>query len=164
MAFFQSKQTEQASPTASVDYLLTERVSAQWLAFLTAFSTEIQNQLSAQEYRELLRSMGLRFGALLDIGERETVEGMSEGINAHLKAVRWGHVKLSDNGDQLLIEHHYSPLPQALGIDVDLAGGFLEGMYEHWFKAAGADAALSVKSVVGVSNATVTVFQFGRHP
>jgi Cellulose synthase subunit D len=163
MAFFQSKQAEHAAPAANIDYLLSERVSSQWSAFLTAFSTEIQNQLSPQEYRELLRSMGSRFGALLDIGERETVEGMADGINGHLKSIRWGRVRLADNGDQLLIEHHYSPLPQALGVDAELAGGFLEGMYEHWFKSAGADEALSVKQLAGASTASVTVFQFGRH-
>jgi hypothetical protein len=163
MAFFQSKQAKHSAVAADLDYLLTERVSSQWIAFLAAFSAEIQNQLTPQEYRELLRSMGQRYAAAMDIGARDTVDGMAAGINEQLRAVQWGHVKLADNGDLLLIEHHLSPLPKALEVDPDLAGGFLQGMYEHWFKTAGADDALSVKAVAGASTNTLTVFQFGHH-
>ena len=163
MALFQSKQIASPESAADMTYLLGERVSVQWFGFLQAFSAEMNSQLSTEEYRELLRNMGQRFAALTAVGTKETVEELEVAINAQWSGLRWGYARLSDSGAQLSIQHHYSPLPEALGVDHAVAGGFLEGVYEHWFRAAGADDMLSVRQTVEDSTATVATFLFGRH-
>lgn len=163
MALFQSKKTEQSDAPSAVEFLLDERISGQWVGFLSAFSAEMQSQLSEDEYRELLRSMGARFSTQIDVGVQDTVEALEASINAHLGKMRWGFCKLQDSGTQLVIEHHWSPLPKALGIDAALASGFLEGMYEQWFQTAGAEQTLTVKLQPEETNPTRAVFQFGRH-
>ncbi len=163
MALFPSKQTEQGDASSEVTFLLEERISGQWVNFLSAFSAEMQSQLSADEYRELLRGMGARLSTSVDIGTQDTVEALQASINAQLRKMRWGCCHLTDNGAQLVIEHHWSPLPVALNVDPVLASGFLEGMYEQWFHAAGAERTLTVKVKPDATNPARAVFQFGRH-
>ena len=163
MALFQSKQMANPDPAAELEFLLHERVSVQWLGFLQAFSAEMQSQLTSEEYRDFLRSMGKRFGDLTPVGTHDTIEELESALNAQWAALRWGHVKLTESGTQLNIEHHFNPLTQALGGDVQVAGGFLEGAYEQWFRFAGADENLRVKQSPEASTAAVTVLQFGIH-
>jgi len=163
MALFQPKHTEQSDASSAVAFLLEERISGQWVHFLGAFSAEMQSQLSAEEYRELLRSMGARFGSTIDVGTQDTVEALQASINAQLRKIQWGYCNLADNGAQLVIEHHLSPLPKALDTDAVLASGFLEGMYEQWFHAAGAERTLTVKVLPEETGPARAVFQFGRH-
>ncbi len=163
MTLFKSKQNDTADTSAGVDFLLRERISAQWSVFLLALSAEMQNQLAAEEYRELLRSIGLRMAELLPIGPRETVEELEAAINQRLKDMQWGYASLVDSGSLLHIHHHFSPLECALGVNAEVAGGLLEGVYEYWFRAAGADEGLSVKQVPGSLAPTVLEYQFGRN-
>lgn len=163
MALFQSKKTVPSDSAIAMEFLLGERIAAQWVDFLLSFSAEMQSQLPANEYRELLRNMGMRFGERIDVGTQDTVEALEVSINKQLSRLQWGYCKLADNGTLLTIEHHLSPLPQALGIDADVCGGFLEGMYEQWFRSAGAEDDLSVKQQPGESNATLAILRFGRH-
>lgn len=163
MALFQSKQTANPDPAVELGFLLHERISVQWLGFLQAFSAEMQSQLTSEEYMELLRGMGKRFGDLTPIGTHETIEDLESALNAHWAALRWGRVKLTESGTQLTIEHHFNPLTHALGGDIQVAGGFLEGAYEQWFRSVGADENLQVKQSLEASTAAVTVLQFGLH-
>lgn len=163
MALFQSKQTAIPNSAVELEFLLNDRISVQWLSFLRAFSAEMQSQLTSEEYRELLRGIGKRFGDLTPMGTLDTIEELESALNVHWSALHWGYVKLSDSGVQLSIEHHFSPLVQALGGDVRVAGGFLEGVYEQWFRSAGADENLQVNQSLEASTAAVTVLQFGPH-
>jgi hypothetical protein len=163
MTLFKSKQNDSIGSSSELGYLLRERISPQWASFLQAFSAEMQSQLTLQEYRELLGSIGQRLAESLAVGQRETIEELEAAINQRLEGMQWGFAKLIDSGSSLNIEHHFSPLAHALNVDAETAGGLLEGVYEYWFRAAGAEADLSVKQLPGVATEAVLYFQFGRH-
>lgn len=152
-----------ALPPDEQGYLLRERVSVQWQAFLSALSDEMQSQLNPDEYRELLRSIGVRMGQQLPLGTTDTLEGLEQDINACLGDMRWGLARFSDSGATLVIDHVWSPLGAALHVDNGVAAGLLEGLYEAWFRAAGADASLTVRENRSVGSATHIQLLFGRH-
>jgi Cellulose synthase subunit D len=161
MTLSTSKQADTVE--AEVNFLLRERISAQWACFLRAFSAEMQSQLSDAEYRELLRSMGTKMAEQLPIGTNETIEALEASINTQLHSIQWGYVKLVDAGNALCIHHHLNPLSPTLDITNDISGGFLEGVYDQWLRATGADAGLSVKQILGSVSQTTLEFQFGQH-
>ncbi len=163
MTLFKSKPNDSIRSSGELEYLLRERISTQWAAFLQALSAEMQSQLTQQEYRQLLHSIGQRMAESLPIGPRDTIEELESAINQRFAGMQWGHVKLIDSGASLNIEHHFSPLSVALGLDAETAGGLLEGVYEHWFRAAGAEADLGIKQISGMSTESVLQYQFGSH-
>lgn len=158
-----SKHTNTAEAETELNFLLSERVSKRWACFLLSFSVEMQSQLSSIEYRNLLRSMGMKMAEQLPIGENDTVESLQENINKQLKNIQWGYVKLVDTGAVLSIHHYLNPLSEMLNVDSEISGGFLEGVYEKWFRSTGASEELSVRQVLGSATATTVEYQFGRH-
>lgn len=50
---------------------------------------------------------------------------------------------------EIEIVHRACPLPAALQLDAEVAGGFLEGVYGVWLKAAGAPDELVLEQVEG---------------
>ena len=162
MTLFKSKPNDSIGSSSELEYLLRERISTQWNAFLQAFSAEMQSQLTPQEYRQLLHSMGQRMAESLPIGQRDTIEELETAINERFKDMQWGYAKLIDSGTSLNIEHHFSPLSVALGLDTETAGGLLEGIYEHWFRALGAEAELGIKQLPDIASEFVLHYQFGR--
>lgn len=163
MTLFKSKPNDSIGSSGELQYLLRERISTQWTAFLQAFSAEMQSQLTPEEYRQLLHSMGQRMAESLAIGQRDTVEELEAAINQRFESMQWGYAKLIDSGISLNIEHHFSPLSVALDLDNETAGGLLEGIYEHWFRTAGAEADLGIKQLPSTATESVLHYQFGRH-
>lgn len=164
MTLFKSKQTEPDAATSGLDYLLRERVSAQWAGFLQALSGELMSQLSPEELHALLRSVGLRMAHAAPLAAAEdSVPGLEREINHALSAMRWGQVALSDDGAALRVALHFSPLPIALGVDPGVAAGAIEGLLQGWFQAAGADPALSMALVSASSDGSTMEFAFGAH-
>lgn len=163
MTLFKSLRTDSVDTSAETDFLLRERISPQWYDFLQVLSEEMRSQLSGDEYRELLKNMGVRMAGRLGMGGKDTIEQLEDAINQQLGRIRWGYVKLQDSGNQLQIQHFLNPLLMGLDADRGISGGFLEGMYEEWFRSAGADGGLSVKQNLDASTDTVLEFHFGRH-
>jgi Cellulose synthase subunit D len=163
MALFSNQRPVAPSATSELDYLLRERVSIQWAGFLQAFSAEMQTQLAPEEYRTLLKSMGKRLAAATELSPSETVQEFESVINAYLVSVRWGYVRLDDSGAMLTIHHYFDPLSTALGEQATVSSGFLEGLFEQWFHAAGAESALGVAHAPDHATAVVNVYLFGRH-
>ena len=163
MPTIENNLIDSADLPAEVGYLMGERLSIQWRGFLRAFSAEINSQLTPVEFKELMRSMGTRMGESITIGEHDTVDALEAEINRHLKEIRWGYIRLSDAGNQLNIKHYLCPLASDLGLEPQVAAGFLEGMFEHWFHAAGAQPDLVVRQIVESSSLTALEFQLGRN-
>ena len=163
MTLFKPKQAMARDTSPDLAFLLTERISKQWAGFLRAFSDEMQAQLSTDEYRELLRNMGLRLAESLPIEAQDTVEALESAINGHLQHMQWGYARMTDSGSMLQIEHYFDPLSSALQVDAAVSGGLLEGVYECWFRSAGADDELRVLQVPHAASPTVLEFRFGRH-
>lgn len=163
MSLFKPKQATARDPAPDLEFLLTERISRQWAGFLRAFSEEMQSQLSTEEFRELLRNMGLRLGESLPIEAKDTIEALESAINSHLQQMQWGYARMTDSGSMLQIQHHFDPLSSALNIDATVSGGLLEGVYEYWFRSAGAEDDLRVLQIPNAASPMVQEFQFGRH-
>lgn len=164
MTLFKPKQTEDiAAPSSDLDFLLRERISNQWTGFLHALSDELLSQLTPQECRDFLRSVGTRLAKAMPIPTQDTVPELETAINEKLGAQRWGRVELIDTGSHLQIRHHYCPLPLALGMDAQVAGGLLEGLYELWFRSVGAEEGLSIVQTGASVDGSVLEFKFGQN-
>lgn len=129
--------------------LALERISPQWADFLGLLSDALGAQLESAEYRQLLVGLGERFAGQNPLPACTGLEELAEAMNAVWKRMRWGYVGLSDQRVQLELVHRACPLPAALQLDADVAGGFLEGVYGVWLKAAGAPADLALMQLQG---------------
>lgn len=136
--------TQQASQPELLQYLAVERVSRQWSGFLSIFSGELAAQLTDAEYRELLTRMGGKFAALNPLPACAELSDIQAAANAFWAGMQWGYVQFADQGQNLQIVHHACPLPAGLQLDADVAGGFLQGVYLTWIRAAGAPVSLSL--------------------
>ena len=162
MTLFKSKQTEPDPASAALDYLLRERVSAQWMAFLQALSAELLSQLAPEEFHALLRSVGLRMAHAAPLAQVEdSITGLEHEINRTLAAMRWGQAKLTDDGAVLRILLHFNPLPPGLGVDPAVAAGALEGLFQGWFQAAGADPSLVLTLASASTDGSMLEFSYG---
>lgn len=130
-----------------LQHLALERVSVQWAGFLGALSDELQSQLADDEYRALLVRLGSRFAQSHELPACASLSEVETAANRVWAGLKWGFAEFSDYGRQLQINHHACPLPAALQVDAELAGGFLEGAYGTWLAAAGAPAELELKQL-----------------
>jgi hypothetical protein len=128
-----------------LQYLALERVSPQWSAFLTLLGGELSSQLSSEELRQLLLSLGGRFAEANPLGSCVDVASLQDSVNRIWAAMQWGYCKVSDQGAQLSVTHRACPLPAALQLDADVAGWYLEGVYGVWLRAAGAPSELVLR-------------------
>ena len=151
------------TPDPALEFLLAERVSPQWSGFLDALTHELREQLSPEDLRALLRSVGQRFGAARPIEAGESVEELQRAVNGIWNSIRWGYAELRDGGDVLHITHHLSPLGQALGEgSAEAAAGFLEGVYESWMHHAGAADDLSARAAAPQPGSLAVSISFGK--
>jgi hypothetical protein len=151
-----------SSDPLSVDllqHLALERISPQWAGFLGVLSDELQAQLTAPEYRALLVRLGSRFAQVFELSACASLQEIETAINKYWTQFQWGFVVFSDVGRQLQIAHHACPLPAAMQIDPDLAGGFLEGAYATWLQAAGSPAELELKQLPAAGVPMYMVFE-----
>lgn len=129
--------------------LALERISPQWADFLGLMSEALGNQLEPAEYRQLLSDLGRGFAARNPLPPCTGLEELSAAMNSVWKRMQWGFVELSDQRSQLEVAHRACPLPAALQLDAEIAGGFLEGVYAVWLVAAGAPEELELVQVEG---------------
>lgn len=124
--------------TALLRSLALERISPQWADFLGLMSEALGAQLEPAEYRELLVRLGQGFANQNPLPACAGLDQLSDAMNAVWQRMHWGYAAVSDQGQQLEVVHRACPLPAALQLDADVAGGFLQGVYGVWLKAAGA--------------------------
>lgn len=129
--------------------LALERISPQWVDFLGLLSDALGQQLEPAEYRQFLSDLGRGFAARNPLPPCAGLDELTVAMNNVWKRMQWGYVQLSDQRSQLEVAHRACPLPAALQVDADLAGGFLEGVYAVWLSAAGAPEELELVQVEG---------------
>lgn len=125
-------------------HLAFERIAPQWSGFLVALGSALQSQLSPEEFRHFLRRLGEQFAADLPLPAVDDLTALEQSVNRIWFDRQWGMVTFSDLGGSLRIEHRGCPLPAAMQVGPELAGGFLEGAYSTWLAAAGAPAELAL--------------------
>jgi len=127
---------------ALLQHLALERISPQWSSFLVLLGSELSSQLSDDELRQLLFRLGSRFAEAYPLGACADVTALEAAFNQVWSRIQWGYASVSDLGRHLQVTHRACPLPAALQVTSDVAGGFLQGVYSGWLSAAGAPAEL----------------------
>lgn len=115
--------------------------SRQWRGFLQALAAEFTQVLSNDELRELMFRVGERFASANPLGPCATLPELQQRMTDVWRDADWGWVALVQLQGQLSITHHCAPL--VAGMDENNIGwslGFLQGVYQKWFDAAGANA------------------------
>jgi hypothetical protein len=132
---------------AELEYLHGRLCIPQWRDFLHALAEEFRAHLSTAELRGLMHRIGLRFATLHPLAPCASIADLRDAMNAAWKPLDWGAVNLDDqDGAALVIGHICSPLSAAFGeAHLDWTPAFLEGVYQGWMSAAGADDALQVR-------------------
>lgn len=132
------------------DYFRSQQVPLQWSPFLRALSQELSITANGDSdaLRSLFRAVGYRFAGDLSghFKEAETLQELTNVFNEVWCQSNWGLVDLAQHNDHISIEHRFSPLAEAFGLE-NLAWsiGLLEGFYQAGFKQAGAGEDLTVR-------------------
>jgi hypothetical protein len=132
---------------AELEYLHGRLCIPQWRDFLRALAEEFRGQLSTAELRGLMHRIGLRFASQHALPPCASIAALRDAMNGVWKPMDWGLAELTDqDAAVLLIDHMCSPLAAAFGEGhLDWTPAFLEGVYQGWMSAAGADHALQVR-------------------
>jgi hypothetical protein len=145
------------------DYLLERHVSSQWRGMLTALATEFEAQIAPAELRQLMHRVGCRFAATHPLPACGSTADLADALNRHWQEMNWGYVALSDEPDSLRIVHHCAPL-QAFGdAALNWTPALLEGIYQTWLSALGAQG-LSVAQTSAYGEDAAIEFRLARHP
>ncbi len=140
---------DQNDQTELLRSLALERISPQWADFLGLMSEALSAQLDSGEYRQLLVGLGEGFAVQNPLPSCAGLNQLTEAINTVWSRMQWGYAAVSDQGALLEVVHRACPLPAALQLDADIAGGFLEGVYGVWLRAAGAPEELDLVQMEG---------------
>ena len=146
-----------------LDYLLERQISPQWRGMLSALASEFEAQIGRDELRQLMHRVGSRFALAHPLPACASTAELAQALNLYWQEMDWGYVKLADETESLRIVHYCAPL-QAFG-DAALTWtpAFLEGVYQTWLSAMGAQG-LSVAQTSAYGEDTSIEFRLGRHP
>ena len=144
-------------------HLAIERIAPQWADFLMLLGSELGLQLSPQELRQFLTRLGSQFAESLPLGPCADITDLESAINRVWSSRQWGFAKVSDLGQHLQVTHLACPLPAALQLDAEVAGGFLEGAYGVWLRAAGAPPELTLRQQPSTGLHMQMVFELTAH-
>ncbi len=146
-----------------LDYLLERQISPQWRGMLTALATEFEAQIGRDELRQLMHSVGCRFAAAHPLPACGSTAELARALNRHWHEMNWGYVELADEPDSLRIVHYCAPLQAFGGTALAWTPAFLEGVYQTWLSALGAQG-LSVAQTSDYGENSALEFRLGRHP
>jgi hypothetical protein len=129
---------------AITEYLLDRQMSAQWRGVLAALADEFEAQIGREELRQLMHRVGQRFADAQPLPPCGSTAELAEALNVLWQDTDWGFVEIADHAEYLRIVHYCAPLP-AFGRDaLKWTPAFLEGAYQYWLSALGAEG-LSVQ-------------------
>ncbi|MFM0506902.1 cellulose biosynthesis protein BcsD [Paraburkholderia sp. RL17-373-BIF-A] len=146
-----------------LDYLLERQISPQWRGMLTALANEFEAQIGRDELRQLMHRVGSRFAAAHPLPACDSTAELARTLNLYWHEMDWGYVELADEPESLRIVHYCAPLQAFGGTALAWTPAFLEGVYQTWLSALGAQG-LSVAQTSGYSEDTAIEFRLGRHP
>ncbi|WP_144113430.1 cellulose biosynthesis protein BcsD [Paraburkholderia sp. BCC1886] len=145
-----------------LDYLLERQISSQWRGMLSALAAEFEAQIGHDELRQLMYRVGSRFAAAHPLPEVASTVDLAQAVNAYWQQMDWGYVELSDEAESLRIVHYCAPLQAFGGGALAWTPAFLEGVYQSWLSALGAQG-LSVAQTSDYGPDAALEFRLGRH-
>jgi hypothetical protein len=146
-----------------LSYLLERQISAQWRGLLTALAEEFEAQIGQDELRQLMYRVGCRFATAHELPACASTADLADALNARWQEADWGYVELSDEPEYLRIAHSCAPLQAFGSAALSWTPAFLEGVYQTWLSALGADG-LSVAQVSEFDERATLEFRLGRYP
>ncbi|MDE1181076.1 cellulose biosynthesis protein BcsD [Paraburkholderia sp.] len=146
-----------------LDYLLERQISPQWRGMLTALAEEFETQIGHDELRQLMFRVGCRFAAAHALPPVGSTAELAAALNLCWQDAQWGFVELSDEPEYLRIAHYCAPLHAFGASALSWTPAFLEGAYQTWLSALGAQG-LSVAQTSGFDENTAIEFRLGRYP
>ncbi|MGF6771538.1 hypothetical protein P3T18_004025 [Paraburkholderia sp. GAS199] len=146
----------------TLDYLLERQISPQWRGMLTALATEFEAQIGRTELRQLMYRVGCRFAAAHQLPACGSTAELAHALNLIWHEMDWGFVELADEADSLRIVHYCAPLKAFGDAALDWTPALLEGVYQTWLSALGAQG-LSVAQTSGLDAQGAVEFRLGRH-
>ncbi|CAH2788767.1 MAG: FIG01213672: hypothetical protein [uncultured Paraburkholderia sp.] len=147
---------------AILDYLLERQLSPQWRGMLSALASEFEAQIGHDELRQLMHRVGSRFAAAHPLPACDSTADLARTLNARWQEIDWGYVELADERESLRIVHYCAPLPAFGESALAWTPAFLEGAYQTWLSALGAQG-LSVVQTGQYEPDTALEFRLGRH-
>ncbi|MFT4069185.1 cellulose biosynthesis protein BcsD [Paraburkholderia sp.] len=146
-----------------LDYLLERQISPQWRGMLSALANEFEAQIGRDELRQLMHRVGSRFAAAHPLPACASTAELGQALNLCWRAMDWGYVELADEAESLRIVHYCAPLPAFGESALAWTPAFLEGVYQTWLSALGAQG-LSVAQTSAFGEDSALEFRLGRHP
>lgn len=146
-----------------LDYLLDHQISPQWRGMLTALASEFEAQIGQDELRQLMYRVGCRFASAHSLPPCASTADLADALNAQWQQGHWGYVDLSDEPDSLRITHYCAPLMAFGSAALAWTPAFLEGAYQTWLSALGAQG-LSLVQTTEFGEDTAIEFRLIRHP
>jgi hypothetical protein len=146
---------------ASFEYLLDSHVSRQWRGMLAALAQEFESQIGRTELRQLMHRVGVRFAQARPLPACASTAELADALNALWQDADWGFVELSDERDHLSIVHSCAPLAAFGDSALAWTPAFLEGAYQHWLSALGADG-LAVTQAGDAGDESAIEFRLAR--
>ena len=147
----------------TLDYLLQRQISPQWRGLLTALAEEFEAQIGQEELRQLMYRVGCRFAAAHPLPPCASTADLADALNSRWQEADWGYVELVDEADYLRIAHSCAPLQAFGSAALAWTPAFLEGVYQTWLSALGAEG-LSVAQASEFDEYATIEFRLGRQP
>jgi len=146
----------------TLDYLLDRQISSQWRGVLVALAEEFDTQIGRDELRQLMQRVGRRFAAAHPLPPCATTPELGAALNAIWNDLDWGFVEVGDEPDYLRIVHCCPPLLAFGANALPWSPAFLEGAYQEWLSALGAQG-LSVVQAGEFDESATVEFRLGRY-
>jgi hypothetical protein len=146
---------------ATFDYLFENQMSRQWRGLLSALADEFEAQIGRAELRQLMHRVGSRFADARPLPDCGSTAELVRALNAIWRESDWGFVDMSDERDHLRIVHYCAPLPAFGDTALAWTPAFLEGAYQQWLSALGAQG-LAVQQSGEFGDDTAVEFRLAR--
>ena len=125
-------------------YLESQRRDSSWNAVLNSLIDETFASFGEEQTRHLLLAAGMRAAQAHPLPECDSIPQLEQEVNQYWASFGWGVVTFTEHSDNLEITHEGLPAQTPpLGCFAD----FLQGMYQQWFRAAGAGEHLHVRQI-----------------
>ena len=142
----------------SLSYFLSRPADGRWGGVLRALAEELAAQMSASEIRAFFAILGRRWARSMPLDKSDNLKDLEAAANKALSSADWGWVRVRDLGSSVEFQHSCAPLRSAFGADaMEWASGLLEGLYEEWLRAQGAERNLVLRQVGRAEGAADTV-------
>ncbi|MBB5499276.1 cellulose biosynthesis protein BcsD [Paraburkholderia sp. MM5384-R2] len=146
-----------------LNYLLERQISPQWRGMLSALASEFEAQIGHDELRQLMHRVGSRFALAYPLPACASTAELEQVLNSYWHQMDWGYIALADEAESLRIIHYCAPLPAFGESALAWTPAFLEGAYQTWLSALGAQG-LSVVQTSAFGEDSSLEFRLGRHP